>query len=356
VTGRARKVGIWSGLDPAVSAVSLPSRRVSPLQAVTSRALLASVLLIVSTLIVYLGRDGYKDAASPGQPLNLVACAYYSAVTLSTTGYGDIVPVTTTARLVNTFVITPIRVIFLILLIGTTLEVLTERTRMSWRISRWRSKLTGHTVLVGYGTKGRSTLATLQEAGTARDQLVVIDITPQAAAEANRANVVAVTGDGTRRETLASADIERAAQLIIAVDRDDTAVLIALTARQLNPGIAIIAAVREAENETLLRQCGARQVVVSSAAAGRLLGLSTMDAGVGQFLSELLDRSRGLALNERPADPAEVGRPVREAVPGAVAVLRGGQVIGVDDAQATALRDGDRIVLLAETAPGPAWQ
>ena len=354
--GRARKVGIWSGQDPAVSAVSLPSRRVSPLQAVTSRAVLASVLLIVSTLIVYLGRDGYKDAATPGQPLNLVACAYYSAVTLSTTGYGDIVPVTTTARLVNTFVITPIRVIFLILLIGTTLEVLTERTRMSWRISRWRSRLSSHTVLAGYGTKGRSTLSTLREAGTAREQLVVIDIAPQAAAEANRANVVAVTGDATRREVLASADIATAAQLIIAVDRDDTAVLIALTARQLNPGIAIIAAVREAENETLLRQCGADQVVVSSAAAGRLLGLSTLDAGVGQVLSELLDRSRGLALNERLADPTEIGLSARQAVPGAVAVLRAGHVIGIDDPQAAALVAGDRIVLVAETVPGPAWQ
>ena len=185
---------------------------------------------------------------------------------------------------------------------------------------------------------------------------MVIDISPQAAAEANRANVVAVTGDGTRREILASADIERAAQLIIAVDRDDTAVLIALTARQLNPDIAIIAAVREAENETLLRQCGAGQVVVSSAAAGRLLGLSTMDAGVGQFLSELLDRSRGLALNERLADPAEVGRPVRRAVPGAVAVLRGWPGDRRRRPAGGALLAGDRIVLLAETAPGPAWQ
>jgi voltage-gated potassium channel len=352
--GRARKVGVWSGHDPGQAAISLPTRRVTPLQAVTSRAVLASILLVVSTAIVYLGRDGYKDAASPGQPLNLVACAYYSAVTLSTTGYGDIVPVTTTARLVNTFVITPIRVVFLILLIGTTVEVLTERTRMSWRISRWRSRLSSHTVLAGYGTKGRSTLTTLLEAGTTREQLVVIDIAPGPTAEANQAGVVAITGDATRREVLASADIDRAAQLIIAVDRDDTAVLIALTARQLNPEIAIIAAVREAENETLLRQCGAGQVVVSSAAAGRLLGLSTMDAGVGLFLAELLERGRGLDLSERMADPAEIGLPARQAVPGAVAVLRAGRVIGADAPEAGHLLDGDRIVLVAASEPGPA--
>lgn len=346
-------MGIWSSVDPRVAGVALPSRRVSPLQAVASRAVLASLLLILATIIVYLGRDGYKDAVSPGHPLNLVACAYYSAVTLSTTGYGDIVPVTASARLINTFVITPIRVVFLILLIGTTLEVLTERTRQSWRISRWRSRLSRHTVLAGYGTKGRSTVSTLLAAGSRPAEVVVIDILPQATAEANRADLVGVTGDATRREVLTSADIERAAQLIIAVDRDDTAVLIALSARQLNPDIAIIAAVREAENEALLRQCGAGQVVVSSAAAGRLLGLSTVDAGVGKFLAELLDRGRGVSLSERIAAQAEIGQRARQAVPGAVAVLRAGRVIGADDPQARLL-DGDRIVLVAAGEQSPA--
>jgi voltage-gated potassium channel len=213
--------------------------------------------------------------------------------------------------------------------------------------------LSGHTVLVGYGTKGRSTLSTLLEAGPTPAEVVVIDILPQATAEANRADVVGVTGDATRREVLASADIQRATQLIIAVDRDDTAVLIALTARQLNPNIRIIAAVREAENETLLRQCGAGQVVVSSAAAGRLLGLSTMDAGVGQFLAELLERGRGVSLSERMAEPGEIGQSARQAVPGAVAVLRGGRVIGADDPRAR-LADGDRIVLVAADDKSPA--
>lgn len=351
---RARTAGSWPRHDPSVSAVSLPSRRVSPQRAVAGRAALAIALVIISTLIVYLGRDGYRDAASPGHPLSLLASAYYATVTLSTTGYGDIVPVTATARLVNTFVITPVRVIFLILLIGTTLEVLTERTRLSWRISRWRSRVSGHTVLVGYGTKGRSALTTLREASAARDQLVVVDNSPQAMAEVNRAGLVGVTGDATRREVLASAEIWNAERLVIAVGRDDTAVLVALTARQLNPAIAIVAAVREAENETLLRQSGAGQVVVSSAAAGRLLGLSTMDPGVGQVLSELLERGRGLDLTGRMAAQAEIGLPARQAAAGAVAVLRDGRVIAIDDPQAGQLQDGDRIVQVGAADQGPA--
>jgi voltage-gated potassium channel len=87
--------------------------------------LLAVGLLALSAAIVYLGRHGYRDAAHPGRPPSVLGSVYYATVTLSTIGYGDIVPVTAAARLVNTVVITPMRVIFLIILVGTTLEVLT---------------------------------------------------------------------------------------------------------------------------------------------------------------------------------------------------------------------------------------
>ncbi len=347
---------LWaiSGLssDPDLSPVSLPSHRTSPLRAVLARAALALFLLVLATVIVYLGRYGYRDDADPQAPLSFLDCAYFATVTLSTTGYGDIVPVSASARVVNTVVITPIRVIFLIVLIGTTLEVLTERTRRGWRIARWRSRVSGHTVVVGYGTKGRAALATLREAGTPPDSIVVVDHSPQAMSEANQAGLVGVTGDATRRDVLASAEIEQAARVVVAVGRDDTAVLITLTARQLGPALAITVAVRDAENEPLLRQSGADQVVVSSETAGRLLGLSTLSPGIGQVIGELLDRGHGLDLTERVCTSAEVGRPIRTAVPEAVAVLRDGHVLAADDPRAAQLLDGDRLVLIAMTAPG----
>jgi voltage-gated potassium channel len=336
-----------AGQGPHSPAVSLPSRRPGPLIAVLQRAAIALGLLVLSTAIVYLGRYGYKDFARPGQPLNFLGAAYYSAVTLSTTGYGDIVPVSSSARLVNTVVITPIRVIFLIVLIGTTLEVLAERTRASFRVARWRSRMAGHTVVVGYGTKGRSALLTLREAGVPQTSLVVVDRIPQVVAESNSAGLSGVTGDATRRAVLASAQIETAEQLVIAVDRDDTAVLIALTARQLSPGLTIIAAVRESENEPLLRQSGANHVVVSSDAAGRLLGLATIDPGVSQVMAQLLDRGRGLELTERPAAPGELGRPAAQACAGVIALLRAGRVLPLDDPGASTLEAGDRLVLLS---------
>ena len=58
-------------------------------------------------------------------------------------------------------------------------------------------------------------------------------------------------------------------------NRDDTATLATLTVRELNSTVPISAAVREAENARLLSQSGATTVILSSEAAGRLIGLST---------------------------------------------------------------------------------
>ena len=171
----------------SAGAVSLPARPATPLAAVTRRMLLAAGLLALSRVIVYWGRFGYRDAAHPGHPLSVLGCFYHATVTLSTTGFGDIVPVTATARLVNTVLITRIRVIFLIVLVGTTLEVLAERTRTSWRVDRWRSHGAGQTVVIGYGTKGRSVIGTLGQSGLPDESVVVVDISPEAVAALLRA-------------------------------------------------------------------------------------------------------------------------------------------------------------------------
>jgi voltage-gated potassium channel len=186
-------------------------------------------------------------------------------VTLSTTGFGDVVPVTDTARVVNIVLITPIRIIFLVLLVGTTLEVLAERTGVNWRINRWRSRVAGHTVIVRYGTKGRSVIRTLGECGVPDGSIVVVDASAEAVAEANSSGLVGVSGDATRLNVLERAEIGTAAQIVIAVNRDDTAVLVTLTAPQLNPAATILAAVREEENRQLLALTrGDRLILVSS--------------------------------------------------------------------------------------------
>jgi len=337
----------------AVGGLSLPSRTGSPLASVAKRLLLALALVAVSAVIVYLGRHGYRDAAHPGRPLSVLGSVYYATVALSTTGYGDIVPVSAGARLVNTVVITPIRVIFLIVLVGTTLEVLTERTRTRWRMARWRSKVEAQTIIVGYGIKGRSVARSLVQSGAARESIVVVDPCPEAVADANTAGLVAVVGDATRRQVLSLAQIASATRIVIAVSRDDTAVLVTLTARRLNPSATIVAAAREEDNQDLLRQSGADEVVVSSGTAGQLLAMCAQRPGAGQVMVELLDHGRGLHLIERVVTAAEGGRSAQDIQATVIAIRRADQLFLADQPEAGRLLTGDRMILLTADRQPP---
>jgi len=203
--------------------VSLPERTRSPWW-VLGRRLLAAVLILLGTvLLVWFDRDGYRDGNDPPYfEVNLVDAIYYTTVTLSTTGYGDIAPTTPTARLVNAFVITPARIAFLVLLIGTTLEVLASQGREMIRVSRWRKKMGQHVVVVGYGTKGRSAVETIVGNGQDRAGIIVVDPTTAAKTDAHADGLTVVTGDATRRSVLRQAGVESATHVIITTDRDDS--------------------------------------------------------------------------------------------------------------------------------------
>lgn len=332
--------------------VKLPRRIVErPLRQVSKRLLMALMVLAITVLIVWTDRAGYHDNSD--KTVDLLDAFYYATVTLSTTGYGDIVPYSDGARLTNVLLITPLRVLFLIILVGTTLEVLTERTREEWRLNRWRSHLREHTVIVGFGTKGRSAMQTLCATGLSKDQIVVVDPSAKVIDAANAEGFVGVVGDATRSDVLIRAELQKARQVVIAPQRDDTAVLVTLTARQLNRGAKIVAAVREEENAPLLRQSGADAVITSSGAAGRLLGLSVLSPSAGTVMEDLIQQGSGLDLIERPVIKAEVGRSVRETDDLVVSVLRGHRLLGYDDPAASPLQLTDRLITIvrAENTP-----
>ena len=169
-------------------------------------------------LLVYLDRDGYRDGNDPGGTVGLVDSIYYTTVTLSTTGYGDIAPISEGARLINAFVITPLRIAFLVLLIGTTLEVLASQGREMFRVARWRKNMDDHVVVIGYGTKGRSAVETLVNNGVDKETIVVVDPSSAALRGAHADGLAVVTGDATRREVLRRAGVDRARQVIITTD------------------------------------------------------------------------------------------------------------------------------------------
>lgn len=330
--------------------IVLPHSAVGPVRAVLRRVVIAFVALTAVALIVWFDRAGYNDT-SDGE-VDLLDAFYYATVSLSTTGYGDITPVSDGARLVNILCVTPLRLLFLIILVGTTLEVLTERTRDQFRQNRWRSSLRDHTVVVGYGTKGRSAVRALIDDGADKASIVVVDNDPTHIADATDDGVTAVVGDGTRADVLRRAGVESAKRVIVAVPRDDAAVLVTLTVRRHNPSAYVVAAVRESENAPLLREGGADGVVVSSEAAGRLLGVAASSPTTGAIFEDLLVPGSGLELVERGVQRDEVGLTPRACRDLVVAIVRDGETSMFTAGEGLKLRKSDRIVVVRGAISG----
>ena len=319
--------------------VNIPTAdRATPWSLIARRFGYALLLMVAIAFVAYLDRDGYSE------PLTFIDALYYSAVTLSTTGYGDITPVTQTARIINIFLITPARVAFLMLLVGTTLSVLTEDSRKTLQIQQWRNSVRNHTIVIGYGTKGRSAIDALIAGGTAPSSIVVIDPDPAALTVAEKRGLITVHGNGTKSDVLRVAAVSRARSVIVAPSSDDTAVLITLSVREMAPSAMIVASVRESENQHLLMQSGADSVIVSSETAGRLLGIATVTPPVVEMMEDLLSPDEGFAVAERQIADDEVGANPRHLADIVLGVVRSGELYRIDSPEAETVEPGDRLL------------
>ena len=302
--------------------------------------------------IAYLDRAGYADA--DGSEVSLLDAFYYATVSVTTTGYGDVRPESDTARLLTTLLVTPARILFLVVLVGTTLEVLADRTRREYLVGRWRKKLRDHVIVCGYGTKGQAAVRTMIARGVKAEQIVVIDENADARDAARAAGLATVAGSAASSAVLREVEVERASSIVVAPNQDAVAVLISLTAREHNETATIVAAVREEENVHLLRQSGANSVIVSSASAGRLLGLATQAPRLVEVLEDLMSVGEGLDIMEREVRVEECGPlpKLNDANP-VVAVIRNGLLLRFDDPRAAVVQPGDRIVYLCNRDSSP---
>lgn len=251
---------------------------------------LAALLIAFITATVYIGRDGFVDNSHPGDPLSLVDSIYYAATSLTTVGYGDIVPVTPGARLLNTVLLTPIRLIFLILFFGTAYEISVyfARQREERDVQDLNKRLNKHTIICGYGTTGRAAASTLLAQGKSKADIVVIDRMREPVDRAVADGLTAFLGDATEEETLRRAAVHKAEAVLVAPGRDDSAVLICLTVNDIEPDVNLVAAGMEEENIKLLYQAGADRVIAPAVMGGRLMAAASETQSVPWYVEQVL--------------------------------------------------------------------
>lgn len=279
----------------------------SPLPGLLQRIGLAVAIIVFVSVCLWFDRGGLRDNAHPDRPMSFADVFYFTVVSLTTVGYGDIAPVTTQARLVNAILLTPIRVFLLALFLGTAYELIFLHYLERMKMNQLRTRLSGHIIVCGFGVKGRAITAELLAHGHKHEEIVVIDPDEAEAEEAAGQNLVALRGDASSEAILQSAAIEKAGHVIVGPSRDDVCVLICLTVRALNPTVRIVASAREEENVKLIYRAGADLVVAPSVSGGRLMAAAVRQRAVPEFLEDILAFGRGIDAAERQVRPDESG-------------------------------------------------
>jgi len=178
---------------------------------------------MVAFVLLWFDRDGLRDNVDGH--MSFTDVIYFTMITISTVGYGDIVPVSERARLVDAFLITPIRIFLWLIFLGTAAEFLFKRSWENWRMRSIQRTLHDHVVLAGFGRSGQKALEELLAGGTEADKIAVVDADAEAIEIAKAAGVATIRGDTTRDEVQKAVHIERARSLIVSCGRDDTSIL-----------------------------------------------------------------------------------------------------------------------------------
>ncbi|GAA0729065.1 potassium channel family protein [Sphingomonas japonica] len=307
------------------------------------RVLGVVALIALAIAVHWFDRAGLRDNYDGVVSFNDVV--YFTMISITTTGYGDIAPVTDRARLFDALIVTPIRIFIVLLFIGTTYNFILKRTWDKWRMARIQRDLHDHIVVAGFGKTGSEAVDELMARGRDPSSIVVIDGDADNIARAEACGCNVLIGDATRDTTLQDVKIARACSLIVAAGRDDTSILIVLTARHLAPDLPISIIVKAEDNELPARAAGATTVINPVSFAGLLLASSCSGSHIADYMMDLASFDGRVQLSERAIDDAEVGQPLSAITTGlGLRIYRGGQPFGFSAPEAQALARGDVVV------------
>lgn len=285
---------------------------------------------------------------------------YMTVITLTAVGYSEVHPLSDAGRNFTMVLlaggITGMGLWFALLtsvIVELDLRDFFRRRRMTKEIE----KMSGHVIVCGGGRTGRQVV---EELRASKQPYVVIEHDPTAV-EALRAiapDARVVQADATVDHHLVEAGIARADGLITCLDSDTSNLFVCLSARDLQPGLRIVARARDEETVSKLFRAGANHVVSPTVSGAIHMASAMLRPSVVSFL-DVATRAEDLALRMEQTDIAEgsslVGKTLAEAaIPRAtglivVALRKAGAPRGefaFNPVADTILEAGDQVIVL----------
>ncbi|MFI5303616.1 MAG: potassium channel family protein [Nitrospiria bacterium] len=213
---------------------------------------------------------------------------YMTVLTLSTVGFREVRPLTSSGQI---FII-----IFIIIGVGSFLFVITtlaeyvvsghlkgaiDRKKMKNRIS----KLSGHYIICGFGRVGQEVAQELKREGF---EFVVIDFTPASISKCDQLGYNYIEGNASEDQVLLDAGIMKAAGLVTATDSDAENVYVTLSAKDLRKDINLVARAGSEGSKGKLYKAGADRVISPYSIGGRRIAGMLLRPNVVEFLDFVL--------------------------------------------------------------------
>jgi voltage-gated potassium channel len=269
----------------------LISRRIK-LSFIGSAVALATVLTV--------GTIGYRLIGGP--QYSLLDCFYMTFTTISTIGFGELIDMShkPEGRIFTIFIAVFGIGAFLNLFSTTTAFILEgdmnevlRRRRMNNLIDRLRN----HYIICGVGRVGSNVA---HEMVVTKRDFVVIDGDQQAIVRflERHPDQLYLHGDGGDDEILIKAGIRHAAGVFAVTGDDNQNIVIALTAKQLNPAVRVVARCHEVRNIEKARKAGADVTVSPDFTGGMRIASAMIRPAAVTFLDEMLKSNEGLRVEE----------------------------------------------------------
>jgi len=233
------------------------------------RILSAIIFLVTAIILGTLGLTYFEN-------WSLFNALWVTLVSLTTTGYGDILPSTPGGRVFLLFIlITGVGIVAYSLSAVTNLFVertvsrLMEQNKMSKAIS----ELNDHIIVCGAGRVGSSVARILKAENTPH---ILIDSDEKKVSEIEEKGHLVIEGDATQDEVLLKAGLEKAQGIVCALAEDAFNLFVTLTARDTNPSIKIVARAERPESIPKLRRAGADKIISPTQISGFQMAMAML--------------------------------------------------------------------------------
>lgn len=276
-----------------------------------------SVLLFLSTL-----GFSFFELREAGGGLDLFGALWWTVVTMTTVGYGDMVPQTTGGRLMG-FVVMFCGIGLVSTLTGSLASLLVDR-RARKRKGLLEVRLNDHVIIIGWNDFAPTLARTLKETGVLKDRhLVLVNTLPQETRDELSYTLELgeklrfVRGQGSQKSVVSKARPETAGMVYImsrppgdkegaeGKDADQDSIYAALTVRSLAPKVPIYAEVVLPENREHLLRAGVSEILVRGEVAGRILGLMGQSPTIWGFVQGMFGLRGDNRLGFRALDAGE---------------------------------------------------